>query len=531
MKINSPYDQFLLMADRHPRNECVRFEGTVMNYRRVHRGIMEAARKLSALHVHAGDVVAVALPNCPESIFLFYAINYLGACSYNIHPLTPPEGMAGFLKKVEVKALFALRNNANKFRKALPSSLPVVSINPYRGRNPLKSLAIHSMGGKEECLPYHTLPEVEAKPGNVLPEDDCVFLNTGGTNGEPKVARLSNRAINYTASQGYDLIREDVRSIHMLTAIPLFHTFGLCMGVHTPLSHGASTTLMLKFNTKEAIRHIQRGHATTIIGVPALYSALLSRDSFYGPWLRNQIVAWVGGDTCPESLLERWNEAMKAYGSKARLYEGYGMTETTVTHVNCRFFHKDGSIGKAFPDIKDGILDLDTMELAEPGKAGEILIGGPTVMSGYLMSPELNASSRIEMGGTLYFRTGDYGYKDEEGFLYFKNRIKRVVKIGGETHCPSDVERIAEEVPDVKEAFCYGVPHKMKGHVFRLAVSLQKTGRTKDEIRSEILSKIAKELAPSYLPERILVVERLPRTFIGKIDPKAFQREIDPEMD
>ncbi len=532
MIIRSAYDQFREAAKRFPRNECVRFENVTYSYKKVEKGIEEAARKLTALGIQPGEVVAVALPNCPESVFLFYAINYIGATSYNIHPLTPPEGMAKFLSKVDVHFLIALRNNANSFREYLPSSIAVISVNPYYHRNAIKSLFIQKMGGKEKCLPYETLKEKEAKAANVLPQDDCVLLNTGGTNGEPKIVRLSNRAINYTASKGYDLIQQDIRTIKMLTAIPLFHAFGLCMGVHTPLSHGAATTLMLKFNTKEAIKHIRKGRATTIIGVPALYSALLSKSSFYGHWLKKQIVAWVGGDTCPETLLQKWNQTMEKYGSTARLFEGYGMTETTITHVNCAFYHKKGSIGLAFPDIQDAILNLNTGKLAAPMEGGEILIGGPSLMNGYYNDPELNERSFVDLNGIRYFRTGDYGYKDKDGFLYLKNRLKRIVKIGGETHCPSDVEQTVKEgCPFVKEAFCYGVPHHKKGHIFRLAVVLEKSFKNSTLARELINEEISRKLAPSFLPERILIVNRLPRTIIGKVDPKAFQREIDSEMD
>ena len=300
MEINSIYDQFLAAQQAWPKNLCLRFEQKTWNYTQVLHEIDKAASKLVDLGVKKGDIVACSLPNCPESIYLFYAISKIGAISYNIHPLTTPYEMKTFIERSGAKFLIAIALNAEKFRRALKDDVKVVYVNPYRGVNLIKAIGLYFMGLHHKGLYYYHKLKTHIKTKRVIvnKEDDSVYLNTGGTNGRPKIARLNNVSINHLAKKTYPLLIDGKREkIKMLCAIPLFHGFGLAMGIHTPLTHGASTCLMLSFRTKMAIKHIRKAEATTIIGVPALYNALLSRPKFYGPHLKEQIIAFIGGDS------------------------------------------------------------------------------------------------------------------------------------------------------------------------------------------------------------------------------------------
>ena len=154
------------------------------------------------------------------------------------------------------------------------------------------------------------------------------------------------------------------------------------MGAHTILSIGGCTILMMKFKTKDAIAILKKGYANCIIGVPALFNALLSRDAFYGPWLAGQNTSFVGGDAVPESLLDRWNDTMAKYGQRARLFEGYGLSETcAVANVNYRGHEKNGTVGQCLDGLKEIIIDTETLQPLPPNKLGEICISGNTVMT------------------------------------------------------------------------------------------------------------------------------------------------------
>ncbi len=525
------HEQLKQMVDLFPDREAVRFENSYWTYKELWRDIEKTASALKEHGVKENDIVAVALPNCPAAVHLLYAINKLGAISYNIHPLTPGPQMRDLIMRVGCKRLIAIALQAAEYREALPQEVEVISLNPYRHVNPIKVLAVHHMAKKAKGLiSYASLKGHEKVPSiSKKADDDAVYLNTGGTNGEPKVVRLSNRAINSLGLKGYPLIGGGISSLHMLTAIPLFHGFGLAMGVHTVLINGISTVLMLKFNTKEAIKHIRKGRATIIIGVPALYNALLSRPSFYGPWLEKQVVAFVGGDSVPQALMDRWNQTMEKYGSPARIYEGYGLTETvTVSNVNTLFAHKRGSVGKALPGLEEIVIDVDSGKVLGPNQPGELLIRGDQVMNGYYKDEKTTSESFIEIDGKTYYRTRDYVTMDEEGYVTFKQRLRRTAKINGETLCPSDVEDVVLRNDDIYECFCYAVPDERKGQVFRLAIVLNRNKELDAEkVKKETLERIAASLAPSYKPDRIDVLKELPHTPVGKIDPVAFAKLVE----
>lgn len=525
----SLYDQFHKVALEYPKNEALRFENLLLNYEQLDKKIIDTVKILKTLNIKKGDVISVSLPNCPISIYLFYAINALGAISYNIHPLTKAKTIDKMMKETNSKILFSLSLNREELENNLSKEIKIILINPYYKVNLIKYFYIKNKTGHiKSAIPFEYIKKSKENIDlyNPSEKEDSVYLNTGGTNGDPKVVRLSNDAINYLALQGYDLIQGPKENIKMLTAIPLFHGFGLGMGVHTPLSHGASTVLMLKFNTKEAIRYIQKGYATVILGVPALFNALLSKEKFYGPFLKKQVISYIGGDNVPKALIEKWNKAMKDNGSDARLYEGYGLTETvTCCSVNTRYNRsKDGSIGKALPGIEIKIRDIETGEILKPNMPGEIIISGPTLMNGYLNST--NDGVLFEMDSKTYLSTKDYGYLDEDGYLFFKQRMRRIVKVNGESLCPSDVENIVLKIDDIYEVYCYGAKDLKRGHCLRLAVSKKDDSKLSDSnLESLIREKISTSLTPNYMPDKIIFYKRLPHTPVGKIDTTKFEEE------
>lgn len=535
----SIYDQFHETALIYPHNFCIRFENKTLNYAQFDKRVRKTARKLLALGIKEKDIVSVSIPNCIEAAELFYAISMIGAISYNIHPLTPPETLKKYMDGVGSKVLFCLWNSAFKDRDHFPSDYTIVGINPYIHINPVKSTYFRAVGkNRNGLLHYHRLKKVRDKDLHIVhpdEEEDALYLNTGGTNGDPKVVRISSRAINEVGKVSYELIGGKIEDIILFAAIPLFHIFGLGMGLVTPLSFGGGTVLMLKFNTKEAIKHIRKGHTTTLLGVPAIYNALLSNKKFYGDHLKKQLIAYVGGDAISQSLLDNWNNTMKIWGSDARLYQGYGSTEADVCIVNTRFHRsRKGSIGRPQRGERVKIVDPVSLKEMAIGECGEIWIHGRMTMSGYLNDPEETAKVLVrDEKGDLWLRSGDYGYVDEDGYVYFRQRLKRVVKVNGETLCPADVESSVLQMPEIYSAYCYGVPNARKGQVFRLVAV---TRRGKDQISDEeakrlIYAKIKKDLLPAYMPDKVIIMKNLPRTPVGKINAKWFEEHPDPEAE
>jgi acyl-CoA synthetase (AMP-forming)/AMP-acid ligase II len=183
-------------------------------------------------------------------------------------------------------------------------------------------------------------------------------------------------------------------------------------------------------------------------------------------------------------------------------------------------------VGQPLPGLQEKIIDVDNLSVLSPNQNGEICIAGNSIMSGYLNSDDQEGF--LTLDGVKYLRTGDYGSLDETGYLTYKQRLRRTVKINGETLCPSDVETIALDDGDVYDAYCYAVLDARKGHHFRLAIVLRRGDHpaNAEAVKERILAKVKADLPPSYLPEKIVVMEKIPHTPIGKIDNKAIEELI-----
>jgi len=522
------FNQFFTATLKNPNAVAIRFENRVFTYKETNRRIEQTASVLLSLGVRPGDCITVNLPNCPTALFLLYAINRLGAIAYFVHPLTPKKQLIEYIEKANSHLLFALNTKANSYRKDLDYLTKIVSVNPYKYSNCFKAITAYFIAKTPliGVIPFSKFPKNIELPNDISKEEDvAVYLNSGGSNGEPKVIMLTNHSINHLGEVGKTIIKDYSPSkIKMLTAIPLFHGFGLAMGVVTPLANGSSTVLMMKFNPKKAIKEMKKGNVTTIIGVPALYASLLSQPSFKKRACKNLVISFIGGDSVSKKLLERWNNKVVTEGGKSCLYEGYGLTETvTVSNVNYAGQYKENSVGKPLPGILEVILDPDTHEILPPNAIGEIAIGGDTIMKGYLDDPELTALSTFVTNNKSYILTRDLGYLDEDGYLFFKQRIRRIVKVNGVPVCPVDLERIALSFSYIEEAYAYGVPDKEKGSLINLVVVVSPSFiGDKEKIKEEILTSIKEYLSIYSYPKEIIFVAKMPRTSIGKIDDSAF---------
>ena len=518
-------DQLRASVAKHPHEVAVNFERGRYRYTTVWRRVEEDAERLSGMGIGEGDVVAINLPNVPEAVYLLYACDYVGAIAYFIHPLTPEEQLSGFLQRSRAKALFTLLPLAKAIAAHCPK-VRVVALNPYQDGNlPMRALAYLRYHDVGDAFRLSELPRRKAKMSRKSPSDTSIYLNSGGTNGDPKIIMLSSAAVASLACRGFEIIDiKDERQARMYTVIPLFHGFGLAMGVATPLCAGGQVTLDIKFHPKKCIKRMAKGQASIIIGVPALFNALLSNPGFKGQAVRNLIVCFVGGDSVTKQLLDRFDKAVAKEGGKARLFEGYGLTETvTVSNVNTSFACKDGTVGKPLRGIKEKILDPKTHLELPIGEKGELAIAGPSLMNGYFEDEELTRESFITLDGDRYVLTRDLAYLDEDGFLHFCSRLRRVAKVNGVMVLPSELERVALSCKDVYEAYCFAEEDKKHGQLLSLAVSKNRASNLSEEdIAKRLRAAIEQSLPVYYKPKRIIFLPKLPRTAVGKVDQSKF---------
>ncbi|MCI6716893.1 MAG: acyl--CoA ligase [Mollicutes bacterium] len=527
----SLYEILLQTTNIYPKNYAICFENKLITYQKLLKEVDKLAEFLHEMNVKEKDIVTVSMPNMPMSIISLYAINKLGAICYEIHPKTPCNLMREYMKKVNSKILLVINIFAEKYISLIDElDIKIITFNPFYQNNALMRLVCNIKSPKEKVIRYEKVKEKDTKLSLVKwnIEDTAILLNTGGTTGSSKIVEISTKAINALASTGVSILGiKDPQNSYMLGVLPLFHGFGLCMGVHSPIMYGACISLMMKFNVSKTIKLIKHDRLTIIIGVPTLYKLLLKNKKFYNKKLQNLTASYVGGDAVPEKLIHDYNEALEKYGSSSRLYEGYGLTETvTVCAVNTKEQNCHLSVGKAVPGAVIKIVDPQTHEFLVNGKLGEIVVSGDILMNGYFKDNDATNKIMLIKDGVKYLLTGDYGYLNDDNYLFFKQRLKRIVKVSGNIICPSDVENVVSKLNGIHEVYATSMPHEIRGQMIKLFVVKDKNiNITEEELNKNIKQAIMDNISIYALPKKIVYLDSFPKTEIGKIDGKRIEKE------
>ena len=500
------------------------FENKTITYKKLIANVKKMISYFQAHGIKQGDVVTVVLPNIPATIYSFYALNAMGVIQNIIHPLTSIQNVIESMKNTNSKHAIILattyQENIELFKN---SNLTFFFANPMYDNSFIMKNAFY--------LKYKKVKETDKlflldkfrkfKPCNDTFNKDSslnsIYLHSGGTTGIPKIIALSDDAINNLASKVCNsIIYEEIKGKSMLAVLPTFHGFGLGMGIHAPLYNGASSALMIKFNSKKVIKWINQNKVNLVIGVPLLYQKLMKDTDFEKAKLSNLQYCFIGGDNVPQSLILSFNSLMEKHGSNAKLLEGYGLTETvTVCSVNTKKDFKLGSVGKPLNDITIKVLNENNQEIIN--EIGEVYITGNTLMNGYLNDINTTNSTLININGINYVKTGDLGYLDNDGFLFLKGRKKRMFKISGINVYPSEIEKIATDLDDILDASLefYDMPSP---HLILFVIKHKDSTKTKEEI-SKIIYEILNEKVLKYsIPKDIIFIKKFPQTKVGKID-------------
>lgn len=511
-------------------SKALLYMGKAFTYDELFRGIDDAAARLSSI-VKAGDVATICMPNTPECVYCFYALNRLGAVAHMVHPLAPLNQLKKFMAAAKSKLLITLSINMEKYA-PLAAEYHIVSVHPARSLNGFLRFAFDIKvkpykGDKTGMTDYDALA-AKALPAEPTRANDTtgVYLHSGGTGGEPKIIELSDGQINALAFRGLDALdTADARGMYMLGALPMFHGFGLTMCIHATLVFGGVSVLMPKFDPKLTVKLLKRNKMHFMIGVPNLFRALLKTKGFDGKALKNMYVGFVGGDCAPQELLDEFNGRLERAGATARLFEGYGLTETvTVCAVNNFSHNRRGSMGYMLDGLDAIVVDPDGTTPLAVGEKGEIAVAGDTVMNGYLDNPDENARVFFMHGGKRYVRTGDFGYMDADRYLYFIQRLKRIIKIAGISVYPKEIEASALEMDGVTGASA--VEYVADGKT-KIALYLTGAAQNVDIVKR----KIENDLSRYAVPTIVEVLDALPVTPVMKIDTRALTARAERSED
>lgn len=525
-------------TSRLPRsNKALDFYGASIRLGDFISKVDEFAGYLQSLDIKKGDNVILCLGNIPNAIIGFYAINKIGAIANLAHPLIPGEGLKKMSEEMDSKAFILFDEFFYKYDFLKDSDKPVILCSasdflPRLFKLPYKAY----IRGKVKDIKYggnvvrfrDTLGKYSASDVDVSGDDIAIYMHSGGTTGVSKTVMHTNLSFNNLADNVISLIGGGVDDKDgMLMVLPIFHTFGLGICMHTVLCGGGQAILMPKFSPKGACRLIRRARVTYISGVPNMYAKMLSCGKFKGRMLKKIKNCYCGGEKISSELKRNFESTMAKHGNPIRLCAGYGLTEAGICCVNTMDIHKDNdTLGKPLKNNTFAIIDSQNNFL-RPFERGMITLSCNTMMAGYYNHPQLDGEVFFYDGeGRKWLKTGDIGYMDDEGYVYFVDREKRMVKISGVNVYPQEIEDCVKLFDGVKMSCA--IPFEEDGkNYLKLYVVLDK-GATFDEVFKKNLKEyISSRLLKYNVPKIIEMVDTLPLTQIGKVDFKKLQESFE----
>lgn len=538
------YQMVAAAAKKYPNNVAYDFMGKKTTYTVFLKRIDLAAKALLELGIRRGDRVTICMPNTPQGVDCFYALNRIGAVSNMIHPLSAPREIAFYLNFSHSKAILTLDQFYPKLeavRDMLDAPVHILIARIQDELPPALGIGYAlTAGRKNPKLPKRgytlwtdalalgrrrrdPLPSIDG-----LASDGVSILYSGGTTGITKGILLSNLNFNALALQtiaasGFS----PIDGLKMLSVMPLFHGFGLGIGIHTPLIAGATCILVPQFTVQTYAKLLVKKKPNIIPGVPTLFEALLRAENLEGADLSFLKGMFCGGDSLSIELKKKVDAFLQDHKAVIQVREGYGTTEcVTASCLTPHDYHRSGSIGIPFPDTFYKIVKPGTTEELPPNSEGEICLSGPSVMLGYLDNPEETANTlRRHNEGRIWLHTGDLGYMDADGFVYFRQRIKRMIVTSGYNVYPSQLENIIDGHPKVLLSCVIGIKDDYKMRRVKAFVVLQPGVKPSEAVKQELLAYCQEHIAKYAMPKDIEFREELPKTLVGKVAYRLLEEE------
>ena len=535
-------DMVLAAAEQYPDNVAFYFMGRKTTYRQMAAEIGRCAKALKTIGVRENDKVTIAMPNCPQAIYMFYAVNMVGAIANMIHPLSAEKEIEFYLNESESITAITLDQFYNKFESVRENTkvvnIIIASVQDALSR-PVRAGYMLTEGRKIKRIPkdapvirwndFMRLSRccfyryrVERKS-----DDPAVILYSGGTTGTTKGIVLTNKNFNALGQQVKAANPMYRSGDKMLAAMPLFHGFGLGVCIHTMLSQGGCCILVPRFTAKSYAKDIVKYRCNFIAGVPTLYEALLRLPSMEGADLSCLKGVFSGGDSLSVELKKKFDTFLYDHKASIQVREGYGTTETvTACCLTPPHMFKEGSIGVPFPDTYIKIVEPGTDRELPYGEEGEILLAGPTVMKEYMKHPEETAETlRAHDDGLTWVYTGDLGTMDDEGFVYFRGRAKRMIISSGYNIYPAQIENILDANDKVQMSCVIGVPDSYKMQKVKAFVKLNPGVPANEQTKAEIMAYCRKHIAKYAMPYDIAFKDDMPKTLVGKVAYRVLEEE------
>jgi fatty-acyl-CoA synthase len=521
----SLYFNLEVSARRYPDKAALHYYGSDITYAELLRSTQALAGWLQQrCGVRRGDRVLLYTQNSPQFVIGYYAILRADAVVVPINPMSRRDELGYYISDSDARVIVATQDLA-------------AEIEPHLG----KGHAHCVLGAYSDYLRQATdlaVPEIvraprsaaanwnEALSGGLAPapheagpDDLAVLPYTSGTTGHPKGTMLSHSNLLATSTGACVWYHGSSEAV-VLGVLPMFHLTGMQANMNTPIQLGATSVLMTRWDRSAAAELIQRCRVTSVTGITTMIVDFLANPDLGKYDLSSLVRIGGGGAAMPEAVAAKLQER-----TGLPFLEGYGLTETAApSHTNPPHRPKRQCAGIPYFDTDSRVIDPVTFKELGPNEVGEIITHGPQVFQGYWKQPKATAETFIEHSGRKFFRTGDLGYYDEEGYFFITDRLKRMINASGFKVWPAEVEAMLYAHPDIQEACVIGTRDAHRGETVKAVVVLKPAARGK--VKPEDVSSWAKErMAAFKYPRVVEFVEQLPKTATGKILWRKLQEE------
>lgn len=536
----SLWDNLAINARRYPDRPALVFFGRVLSYAEVMRQAERLAAFLYSLGVEAGDRVVLDMQNAPQLVIAHFAILRANAVVVPVNPMNRAEELKHYITDPDAKVAITTGDLASELARAsnaLPAPKRLLHLIVTQFTDAFDAEAMGDDAPPEAwanwLLTRHPLPVLEGGqvhawndalasnadvPASTAGPDDLAALPyTSGTTGLPKGCMHTHASLMHNAVAG-SLWGGATMETTVLAVVPMFHITGMVSMMHTAIYSGAALVVMPRWDRELAGRLISKWRVTSWTNIPTMVIDLMASPNFEKFDLSSLVYIGGGGAAMPQAVAQRLFEQFGL-----RYAEGYGLTETAApSHSNPPDAPKQQCLGIPFVSCDARVVDPGTLRELPPGEQGEIIVHGPMVFQGYWKRPEATKEAFIELEGKRFFRTGDLGRVDEDGYFFITDRLKRMINASGFKVWPAEVEALMFRHPAIQEACVISAKDSYRGETVKAVVVVRASH--KGQVSAEDIVAWCRENMAVYKAPRIVqFVDALPKSGSGKVMWRALQ--------
>jgi len=521
----SLYFNLEVSARRYPGKGALYYYGTTLTYAELLRSAEALAGHLQhACGVRRGDRVLLYTQNSPQFVIGYYAILRADAVVVPVNPMNRRDEPAHYIADSDARVMVSTQDLVGEIEPHLGKGLAHCVLGTYSDylreatdldvpdfvRAPRSAAASWN-----EALAAGQAPA----PHAAGPDDLAVLPYTSGTTGHPKGTMLTHSNLLATSTGACAWTQTSSEAV-VLGVLPLFHLTGMQANMNVPIQLGGTSVLMTRWDRNVAAELIQRCRVTGVTGITTMIVDFLANPDLAKYDLSSLVRIGGGGASMPEAVAAKLQER-----TGLPFLEGYGLTETSApSHANPPHRPKRQCAGIPYFDTDSRVIDPATLQELGPNEVGEIITHGPQVFQGYWKQPRATADAFLEHDGKKFFRTGDLGYYDEEGYFFITDRLKRMINASGFKVWPAEVEAMLYAHPDVQEACVIGTRDAHRGETVKAVVVLKAASRGRVR-EADVVAWAKEHMAAFKYPRVVQFVEQLPKTATGKVFWRKLQEE------